>query len=636
MLCWQEYNQAILDDWFHQVNGNHPVATPTIALAGDCGNAEFLQEFAHEQALHLLSPRRQCRYCGTDLRLRAVTGCEVLLAIIGRYWLNVTDSSGMRRLDDPADFVRIEIETALEQDLRVVPLFVQGATMPRVDLLPPSLHDLAFLNGLPVRPDPDFHHDMNRLIAYLDKPDVRPPDSSSKPDIGKLVNPPGEKAETAALRDEVVAGETREIVNSIDMKLVLIRRGRFFMGAAPHEEGQIEGEEQHEVEITRPFYIGVYPITQEEYARVMGTNPSWFTATGGGASAVRGMDTRRFPVEMVSWEDAEEFCRQLSEMPDEKKHGRVYRLPTEAQWEYACRGGASESFPFHFGDALSSDRANFDGNYPYGGAPKGKALQRTTMVGSYIANAWGLCDMHGNVWEWCEDWYDLNFYRTGTNKDPVNAYNGSLAVLRGGSWSVDARHCRTAYRYRDRPGARAHDIGFRVVLLLSPDKKVQYLSDMEEYEVRVCDGPPGVKRFAKGGRLGYGEGDSRYGFGKIKVNGKGSPHGLSMCALPNTHSGAKYILGGAAEKFIATVALNDSAGGPGRPPGDGRIPTPLTFQVLGDGMVLWSSAPVDTARVVQECNVDVTGVHVLELRVDCPGSEINAQVVWLEPLVLLK
>jgi serine/threonine protein kinase len=159
--------------------------------------------------------------------------------------------------------------------------------------------------------------------------------------------------------------------------------------------------------------------------------------------------------------------------------------------------------------------------------------------------------------------------------------------------------------------------------------KVQYLSDMQEFGVKVCAG-----RFDKDGELGYlaGNPPSR----RILVNGKEFPHGLSMVPESNTYAGVKYTLAKKAQLFRASVALNDSAGASGRPPGDGRIPTAVTFQVLGDGKDLWSSKPVDVARRVQECKVDVTGVDVLELRVDCPGSGVNAQAVWLEPRILLK
>jgi hypothetical protein len=166
-----------------------------------------------------------------------------------------------------------------------------------------------------------------------------------------------------------------------------------------------------------------------------------------------------------------------------------------------------------------------------------------------------------------------------------------------------------------------------------PSQNVQYLSDMQEFDVKV------YRQFAKKGTLGFAEGDPRYANGRIRVNGKESPNGLAMHALSNTYATVKYTLGNKAHTFMASVTLNDSAGAPGRPIGPigvGKIPTPLTFQVLGDGKVLWSSKPLDVARNVQDCQVDVSRVNVLELRVDCPGSYVNAQAVWFEPRVLLK
>ncbi len=157
-------------------------------------------------------------------------------------------------------------------------------------------------------------------------------------------------------------------------------------------------------------------------------------------------------------------------------------------------------------------------------------------------------------------------------------------------------------------------------------EEVEYLSDMEEFDVKVAEG-----RFANKGRLGYSAGRSD----RIRVNGKECPNGLSMHALSNTHASVKYKLGKTAHTFTASVALNDSAGGPGQPPGVGKIPTAVTFEVMGDGKSLWKSKPVDTARKVQECKIDVTGVEVLELRVNCPGSYVNAQAVWLELRVLV-
>jgi formylglycine-generating enzyme required for sulfatase activity len=214
------------------------------------------------------------------------------------------------------------------------------------------------------------------------------------------------------LRGGAVAG-----INSVGMKLVTVPKGKFKMGSLEAETGRDSDEgPQHEVEITQPFQMGAYEVTQEEYQKVMGTNPSYFSAGGGGAARVAGMDTKRFPVENVSWDDAQAFCRKLSELPAEKKAGRSYRLPTEAEWEHACRAGTTTAF--HYGASLTSTQANMYGLSPYGGAKAGPNLQRTEKVGSYRPNAFGLYDMHGNVLEWCQDWFDTTYYRTGPRVDP--------------------------------------------------------------------------------------------------------------------------------------------------------------------------------------------------------------------------
>jgi hypothetical protein len=174
-----------------------------------------------------------------------------------------------------------------------------------------------------------------------------------------------------------------------------------------------------------------------------------------------------------------------------------------------------------------------------------------------------------------------------------------------------------------------------VILVLQP-RKMQYLSDMQEFDVRVVQGPPGVPRFAKKGNLGFGKGDPRYAGGRIRVNGRGADHGLSMGPAHNDFARASYKLGKSATTFTARVALDDSAGAAGLLPGQGRIPTAVTFEVVADGKVLWSSRPVDETGVEQECRVDVAGVDILELRVHCPGNGDNAFAVWLEPRVSLK
>jgi formylglycine-generating enzyme required for sulfatase activity len=255
---------------------------------------------------------------------------------------------------------------------------------------------------------------------------------------------------------------TREVTNSVNMKFVSIPSGKFLMGS-PREERRRPDEAQHEVEITKPFLLGIHKVTQDQYKQVMDKNPSYFSDSGEGKDRVKGLDTRRFPVENVSWMDAQDFCEKLSKLPEEKKNGRSYRLPTEAEWEYACRGGAILSEPFHFGHSLSSRQANFDGNHPYGEAPRGEYLQRTSEVGSYPANAFGLFDMHGNVWEWCQDWYAP--YDLAIRKDPSGPANSSedRRVLRGGSWGDHGYDCRSAYRFHCGPRDNNEYHGFRVI-----------------------------------------------------------------------------------------------------------------------------------------------------------------------------
>jgi uncharacterized protein (TIGR02996 family) len=257
----------------------------------------------------------------------------------------------------------------------------------------------------------------------------------------------------------------RRLTNALGMPLVAIPAGKFVMGSPPDEERHQASEgPQHPVEITRPFYLGVYQVTQDDYERLMGVNPSHFAAAGSSKEAVRGLDTRRFPVEGVSWHEAVEFCRRLSALPDERQAGRHYRLPTEAEWEYACRAGAPDGFAFHFGPSLSADDANFDSNYPYGGAARepDRYLARTAAAGSYRPNAFGLCDMHGNVREWCRDWFDGDYYMHSPAKDPPGPALGRERVLRGGSWFSYGWSCRAANRCCDPPTDRSIYTGFRV------------------------------------------------------------------------------------------------------------------------------------------------------------------------------
>lgn len=245
------------------------------------------------------------------------------------------------------------------------------------------------------------------------------------------------------------------ITNSIGLELIQIPAGEFFMGSASTDSGAREDEQpRHRVRISNSFYLGVYEVTQEEFESVMGTNPSYF-------KNLVDQDCLRFPADCVTWHDAVEFCQRLSGLPAEKQAGRMYRLPTESEWEYACRAGTTTVF--HYGDDLSSTQANFNGHYPFGDGQEGPFLNRTTAVGSYAPNAFGLYDMHGNLHEWCADRYQRDYYKDCPAVDPQGPQSGSSPVIRGGDWYSDARDCRSAFRYADAPDGTFYALGFRVV-----------------------------------------------------------------------------------------------------------------------------------------------------------------------------
>jgi formylglycine-generating enzyme required for sulfatase activity len=261
-------------------------------------------------------------------------------------------------------------------------------------------------------------------------------------------------------------------VRTPSTNMVWIPAGTFTMGspASEAERDPVEGP-QTGVTLTQGFFMGKYEVTQAEYLSVMGNNPSYFR-NGTPAYGAGGMVTNdsRHPVETVSWHDATNYCGRLTER--ERAAGRLpagwaYRLPTEAEWEYACRAGTTTAF--HYGPALRSGTANFHGGYEYDSSsgttenPAGIYLGRTAEAGSYEANGWGLHDMHGNVWEWCQDWWSDGL-PGGQVIDPPGPGAGTHRVIRGGYWDVMAWGCRSAYRYYDLPADRFIYFGFRVVL----------------------------------------------------------------------------------------------------------------------------------------------------------------------------
>jgi len=241
-----------------------------------------------------------------------------------------------------------------------------------------------------------------------------------------------------------------ESTNSIGMKFMVIPPGEFMMGSPETESRRVDDETQHRVTITKPFYLGETEVTQEQYQKVMGTNPSRFKGP-------------QKPVETVSWDDAVEFCRKLSAMPAEKTAGHVYRLPTEAEWEYACRSGTMTAYGFVTDDTPGAFSRPVDYGWFSDNSDFRQRRRMTHPVGEKKPNAWGLYDMYGNVWEWCQDWYGA--YRSGSATDPAGAtWWGSRRVIRGGCWTDPAMICcRSARRGRYSPGVRSSVLGFRVL-----------------------------------------------------------------------------------------------------------------------------------------------------------------------------
>jgi formylglycine-generating enzyme required for sulfatase activity len=268
-------------------------------------------------------------------------------------------------------------------------------------------------------------------------------------------------ASPASAQEPAAASEPPEIVNSIGMKLVRIKAGRFSRGSPNNEPGSFPNESLHKVEISRPFYMGTLEVTEKQYAEVLQLQPQLIEEKNqnGRVTGRKSVPFSDKPVFGIEWFDAREFCKLLSERPEEKKAGRKYRLPTEAEWEYACRAGTTTAYSFGNDPARLGDYAWYAKN------ARGINPERVQPGGQKKPNPWGLYDMHGNVPEWCEDLYVAQ-YPQGTVTDPCVRPRGSvmimaLVVARGGGYNSDAPLCRSAYRmsrYADDPG------GFRVVM----------------------------------------------------------------------------------------------------------------------------------------------------------------------------
>ena len=237
------------------------------------------------------------------------------------------------------------------------------------------------------------------------------------------------------------AGDT--FTNSLGMKFILIPAGTFMMGSPPDEPLRKPDEKQHEVTISKPFYMQTTEVTQELWKLIMGHNPAVFKTCGTDC-----------PVSMVSWNEAQEFLKRINKREKTDK----YRLPTEAEWEYACRAGTTTVY--NTGNCITTDQANYHGKHPLPGCPEGLNRETPLAVGSFPPNAFGLYDMHGNLWEWCQDWY--GDYPSGHVTDPTGPPSGDGRVVRGGSWNHFAANMRSAYRGAEVPDGQ-HCITVRVV-----------------------------------------------------------------------------------------------------------------------------------------------------------------------------
>lgn len=518
--------------------------------------------------------------------------CRVFLAMIGPGWADVRNETGARRLDDPKDWVRIELETALTTSgLQVVPVLVNGAPMPRADDLPETLRRLPALNAALVRRDPDFHKDMDKLIRALEagvqtgRVEVEAPqaalagsaaawkliaDSLDVHDYAEFqTHFPGTpevilagrhrrlldawnlldhgdpqaiagfrkalfdsgferllrhsenvmdnaqrrvrerqamEAEAARAREaaEVEARRNAEeehrarvaarsrpgtvwrdaipgLPESACPEMVTIPPGKFLMGS-PKSEERWDGydgreEPQHEVRIDYAFALGRFELTGEEFAAFISEtkhdmgNSAYISAEGRNTPGKGWRDsaffqTGRHPVCCISWTDARAYVTWLNGKLGIGGRPDAYRLPSEAEWEYACRAGTTT--PFSFGATVSTAQANYDGSDVYGANKKGERRQRTTPVGSFPANAFGLHDMHGNVWEWCEDLWHPNFVGAPADGSAwIEGGDNSSRVLRGGSWhNKFAQNLRSANRVRNDPAVRIDANGFRLARTL--------------------------------------------------------------------------------------------------------------------------------------------------------------------------
>jgi formylglycine-generating enzyme required for sulfatase activity len=397
---------------------------------------------------------------------RTLDTCRVMLLLMGPNWAEIKDEAGERRLDDPNDFVRIEVATALRREIPLIPVFIDGARMPKADRLPPDLVGLPRRQGMPID-QTNWRAQTAQLIKALER--WFEPQADAIEVVSQ--HKPG-----TVLRD----GENCP-------EMVVIAAGEFMMGSPKDEEGRWDNEgPQHKVKIARAFALGRYAVTVGEFRRFVAASAYETEAEGkpseGLATLVddkwdwsKGKSWRdpgfpqddRHPVVGVSWNDALAYARWLA-----KETGKTYRLPSEAEWEYAARAGTTTSH--YWGDepnqacryANVADRtakAKFPG-WTIHDCDDGYVY--TAPVGSFQPNAFGLYDMIGNVWEWTQDCWNESYQGAPTDGSAWGMGDCGRRVVRGGSWGDEPQNCRCANRGWVEPGGRVSNLGFRLARTL--------------------------------------------------------------------------------------------------------------------------------------------------------------------------
>jgi formylglycine-generating enzyme required for sulfatase activity len=484
----------------------------------------------------------------------SLESCEALLALIGPSWLDAKDAGGRRRLDDPADFVRQEIATALKRNIPVTPVLLQGAAMPAEESLPDDLKDLAFRNSFELS-HTRWRSDVRELVQRLglageaapdsqaktQRIEIKPPSSGPARGGARSLEAPGAAPAPAWLTRRralgagavavVAAGSavalppilrllsrpakpllrmvavnyatvnekgvrlptgtaaaslfTEALAPGVGLDMAAIPAGSFIMGSPPYEPERRANEGPQHAVTMRPFFIGAWPITQAQWLAVTTAHPQKASrALNPFPSFFKGAD---LPVETISWNEADEFCRRLAELT-----GREYRLPSEAEWEYACR--AQSTGPFNVGPTITTDLANYCGrggavcgenngrsiasdvydgvtygSGAYDQGPVGIFRGTSTVPGTFPPNRFGLYDMHGNVWEYCLDVATPSYVDAPADGSAnISGSPGAERILRGGSWSHNPAICRSAYRDSiapDNPGWQGR-IGLRVVCVI--------------------------------------------------------------------------------------------------------------------------------------------------------------------------